>query len=121
MTMLDDAAALIKRRLSELSAERAQLEKALRGLNRADGGRPAPRGSTVAPSEQRRGARGRGAAPARKQQVLTQVEANPSIRTSEIAAALGISASQVSNLLGQLKRHGSLRKDGRSKKWVLEA
>jgi predicted HTH transcriptional regulator len=119
MTMLDYAAALIRRRLDELSAERVELERALRGLDRADnGGRAGPRRST-APKKQRRRARGRGKGPTRKQQVLAQVKANPAIRTSEIAAALRISTNQVSNLLRELKNEGALRQDGRTKKWVV--
>jgi DNA-binding CsgD family transcriptional regulator len=105
MTVIDDAAALIRRRLDELGGERIKLERTLAAL----GSRSSP------PSRARR----RRSGPTRKQEVLAQVKANPAIRTSEIAAAIGISTNQVSNLLARLKREGTLKKDGRSKKWVL--
>ena len=108
MTMTDDAAVLIRHRLDELSAERAELEQALRGLERATKPASSRRGRRPATSKPRRRARGRG--PTRKQEVLAQVKANPAIGTAEIATAVGISSNQVSNLLRQLRRDGVLGK-----------
>lgn len=122
MGAVEDAAALIGRRLDDLEAERGKLEKAERGkLEKALvelGGTGRPDASGPKPKRRSRGGR-RG--PTRKEQVLAAVMANPAIRTSEIAQALGIGATQVSNLLGKLKKEGVLRKDRRSKRWVLRS
>ncbi len=91
MSVTDDAAALIRRRLAELGDERLKLARTLAVLGssgRTDGPRSA----------------GSGRGPTRKQEVLAQVEASPSIRTAEIAAAIGISTNQVSNLLAPQTR-----------------
>lgn len=120
MTVLDDAAALIRRRLDELSDERIKLERTLVAL----GGASSPPSRARRPASSGGGAGGRRErrrGPTRKQEVLVQVQANPSIGTVEIARAIGISRSQVSNLLTRLKREGTLKKDRRSKKWVVGA
>lgn len=106
MSVTDDAAALIRRRLAELGDERLKLERTLAVLASSDRvGSPRSPGS------------GRG--PTRKQEVLAQVKASPSIRSAEIAAAIGISTNQVSNLLARLKREGALKREGRSGRWVI--
>jgi predicted Rossmann fold nucleotide-binding protein DprA/Smf involved in DNA uptake len=106
MSVTDDAAALIRRRLAELGDERLKLERTLAVL-----------GSSERTDRAHTAGSGRG--PTRKQEVLAQVEASPSIRTAEIAAAIGISTSQVANLLARLKREGALKQDGRSRRWVI--
>jgi DNA-binding CsgD family transcriptional regulator len=118
MAGIDDAAALIRRRLDELEGERGKLEKALAALGGGrNSGAAMPRPKSPG---RRKGARraAKRSAPTRKQQVLAQAKANPTIRTGEIAKALGISPTQVSNLLTRLKKDGALKKNGLSKKWV---
>lgn len=138
MTVLDDAAALIQTRLQELEAERRKLERALTELGGTTVPRPVrskppkrrrkPAKATLVataarPSSKAKKAARRKAAkrsdPTRKQQVLAQIKADPSIRPGEIAKALGIRSSQVSNLLTALRKSGTLKRDKRSKKWVV--
>lgn len=120
MAVLDDAAALIRGRLSELDIERARLEKALKEL----GGTPAKRRGPRPGSKNKAGGKGKArrkrrkrSGPGRKEQVLAQIKANPGMKTSEIAKAVGIRTTQTSNLVTQLKKAGLLK--GTSGKWVV--
>ena len=122
MTVLDDAAALIEARLQELDAERKPLQRALAELGprrpqRAPA-RKAPKRNPKAKKATGRKAPKR-SGPTRSDQVLTQIKADPTIRPGQIAKALGISAGQVSNLLAALRKSGTLKRDKRSKKWVV--
>jgi DNA-binding transcriptional ArsR family regulator len=116
LAALDEAAAAITQRLEELEGEREKLLRALGELGvrapTARRGKRARKGRALKPSGPRRGG------PTRKEQVLTEARANPSIRPGELAEALGISANHVSNLLSSLKREGSLHLDKKGR-WVV--
>jgi predicted HTH transcriptional regulator len=117
MTVLDEAAAAIAKRLEELDAEQKELERALVALGEGGGGTPARRPPSSGGKRKTR--RRRRGGPTRKDQVVAKVKSNPKIRPSEIAKALKISPAQVSNLLSKLKSEKKIKKDGRSKAWVV--
>jgi predicted Rossmann fold nucleotide-binding protein DprA/Smf involved in DNA uptake len=109
---VDEAAGLIRDRLKELDAERAQLERALASLTGGREGRRGPgrpRGSAGRPSGRRRGRR-RGT---RADQAVRLVKANPGISASEIAQKMKIKPNYLYRVLSDLEQEGRVKKDGR--------
>jgi predicted HTH transcriptional regulator len=107
------AAELIKERLRELEAERAQLERALASLTGGRQGRRGPgrpRGAAA-----RRTGRGRGRRRnTRADQAVKLIKDNPGITASEIAKRMRIKPNYLYRVLGDLQKDGSVKKSGRA-------
>jgi DNA invertase Pin-like site-specific DNA recombinase len=109
---VEEAATLIRERIRELDAERAQLERALASLTGGREGRRGPgrpQGSTSGRGRRRRGRRN-----TRADQAVKLVEANPGISASEIARKMNIKPNYLYRVLAELQKEGRVRKDGRS-------
>ena len=106
-----EAAGLIRKRIEELEAERAQLDRALASLTNGREGRRGPgrpRGS--APRGRKRGRR----RSTRSDQAVKLIRENPGISASEIAKRLKIKPNYMYRVLGDLQKEGRVKKDGRS-------
>jgi hypothetical protein len=101
---LSQARRLIERRLSELQAEAARLDKALRELSLDD--RPVTQGSGRKVGK--RAPRGQ-----RQRDFLAAVEAKPGIRASEVAREIGVSQNQAYALANKLRKQKKIRKSGK--------
>jgi predicted HTH transcriptional regulator len=108
--VLDEARALLSKRLSELDDERKQLERALLQL----GGGVTARRNLAPPTRRAKrrppGRRRKGGRPA---QTLRLVAKTPGISASEIAKAMKIAPNYVYRLLGELVKEGRVKKEGR--------
>ncbi|HWW66971.1 MAG TPA: hypothetical protein VNY83_03215, partial [Solirubrobacterales bacterium] len=102
--VLDEARALVTKRLAELDDERKRLERALADLGggKARRGPGRPRGSTSASkkSAPRRRRRRRGGT--RADQTVSLVEKNPGINASAIAKTMKIKPNYLYRVLGDL-------------------
>lgn len=101
---------LIRDRISEIDAERKQLEQSLAALTGKNGTRRGPgrpRGSSNGSARTTIGRAPRGQ---RRQQVIEHVTKNPGARPSDIANALGVSANQVHGLITKLKADKLVKK-----------
>ncbi|MCD6016582.1 MAG: hypothetical protein K0R88_2666 [Solirubrobacterales bacterium] len=105
---VDEAAGLLRARIRELDAERAQLERALSTLT---GGRRGP-GRPAGTTTRRRRRRRRGGT--RSDQAVKLVAANPGISASEIAKRMSIKPNYLYRVLADLEKQGKVRKDGRA-------
>jgi DNA invertase Pin-like site-specific DNA recombinase len=110
---MDEAAAVIRKRLRELDTERSQLERALASLTdgregRRGPGRPA--GSTTRSPTRRRRRRGS----TRSDQAVKLVGANPGSSASEIAKKMSIKPNYLYRVLADLEKQGKVRKEGRA-------
>jgi predicted HTH transcriptional regulator len=111
---VDEAAGLIRNRLKELDAERAQLERALASLTGGREGRRGPgrpRGATASAAPRRRRRRRGGT---RADQAVKLVSENPGISASEIAKQMRIKPNYLYRVLAELEKEGRVRKDGRA-------
>jgi sugar-specific transcriptional regulator TrmB len=107
--VLEEARALVEKRLVELDKERKQLESALAELTggRAGRRRPGrPRGSTGKRRRRRRGG-------TRADQAVKLVTENPGISASEIAGQMKIKPNYLYRVLGDLEKEGRVKKTGR--------
>ena len=117
-----EARELIRKRLHDLDAERAQLQRALSNLT---GGREGRRG----PGRPRRAASGKTASgkttsgkttrrrrkgTTRADQAVKIVAENPGITASEVAKRMKIKPNYIYRVLGELEKQGKVRKDGRA-------
>ena len=120
--VLNEARALVEKRLAELDDERQQLERALadlggkaagRGRKAAGRGRGRPKGSTstkkAAPKRRRRRRGG-----TRADQTVALVEKNPGISASDIAKTMKIKPNYLYRVLGDLEKAGRVKKKGRT-------
>ena len=108
---LDEAATLLRQRISELDAERNKLERALANLT---GGRTGRRGPGRPPGSGRATRRrGRGGG-TRSDQAVRLIKANPGISASEIAKKMRIQPNYLYRVLGYLQKQGKVKKSGRS-------
>jgi sugar-specific transcriptional regulator TrmB len=108
---VDQAAALLKERISELESELAKLQRALSNLTEGREGRRGPgrpRGSrnSGAPTRRRRGG-------TRADQAVRLIKANPGITASEIARKMKIQPNYMYRVLGDLQKEGRVKKSGR--------
>jgi DNA invertase Pin-like site-specific DNA recombinase len=106
--VLNEARALVEKRLRELDQERARLERALADLTggRAGRRRPGrPRGSG--------GGRRRRRGGTRADQAVKLVESSPGISASEIAKRLKIKPNYLYRVMGELQKEGRVNKRGR--------
>jgi DNA invertase Pin-like site-specific DNA recombinase len=111
---VDAAAGLIRDRLKELDAERAQLERALASLTGGREGRRGPgrpRGSSAATAPRRRRRRRGGT---RADQAVKLIADSPGISASEIAKQMKIKPNYLYRVLAELEKEGRVRKDGRA-------
>lgn len=105
---VDEAAGLLRARIRELDAERAQLKRALSTLTGGRRGPGRPAGTTTRPRRRRR----RGGT--RSDQAVKLVAANPGISASEIAKRMSIKPNYLYRVLADLEKQGKVRKDGRA-------
>lgn len=113
---VEEAASLIRERIRELDAERAQLERALASLTGGREGRRGPgrpQGSTNSTAS-RSGRRRRGRRNTRADQAVKLVESSPGISASEIARKMNIKPNYLYRVLAELQKEGRVRKDGRA-------
>lgn len=107
--ILDEALALVRKRLAELDEERKRLERALTEL----GGEPVkkgpgrPKGSKAKAPKKRRGRKG-----GRADQAVEYVEKNPGCKAAAIAKHMKIKPNYLYRVLGELEKAGRVRKDG---------
>ena len=109
---VDEAANLIRKRLSELDSERSQLERALASLTGGREGRRGPgrpRGAAASGGRRRRSRRGG----TRADQAVKLIKANPGIGASEIAKRLSIKPNYMYRVLSDLQKEGKVKKEGR--------
>jgi DNA invertase Pin-like site-specific DNA recombinase len=112
---VDQAAELLKARISELEGELSKLQRALssltdgrqgrRGPGRPPGSRPRSR-TAARPRGRRRGTRA--------DQAVRLVKANPGISASEVAKKMRIKPNYLYRVLGDLEKEGRVKKSGRS-------
>src|SRR5215212_5633086 len=112
---VDQAASLLKDRISELESERTKLQRALASLTEGREGRRGPgrpRGSSTRATtgRRRRGRRGG----TRADQAVRLIKANPGISASEIARKMKIQPNYLYRVLGDLQKEGKVKKSGRS-------
>ena len=112
---VDQAADLLKTRISELEGELSKLQRALSSLTNGRQGRRGPgrpRGSraTARTSARPRTRGGR----TRSDQAVRLIKANPGISASEVAKRMRIKPNYLYRVLGQLEKEGRVKKSGRS-------
>ena len=112
---VDQAATLLKNRISELENELGKLQRALANLTEGRQGRRGPgrpRGSRTnnAPTRTRRRRRGG----TRADQAVRLIKANPGVSASEIARKMKIQPNYLYRVLGDLQKEGKVKKSGRS-------
>lgn len=115
--VLDEARALVQKRLADLDEERKRLERALAEL----GGKAAkrapgrPRGSkstsTGAAATPRRRRKRRGGT--RADQAVGLIEKEPGISASDVAKQMKIKPNYLYRVLGDLEKEGRVKKKGR--------
>jgi hypothetical protein len=106
--VLNEAKALVQKRLQELDQERARLERALADLTGERSGRRRPgrpRGSGGGRRSRRGGTRA--------DQAVKIVNSNPGIGASEIAKRLKIKPNYLYRVMGDLQKEGRVSKKGR--------
>jgi CRP-like cAMP-binding protein len=104
---IDQARALIEKRLSELDDERKKLEGTLRDLGgRRGSGRPRGSGGGGRKRRRRRGG-------TRAEQAVKVIQENPGITPSQIAERLGIKPNYMYRVMNELQRDKLVRKKGR--------
>jgi predicted HTH transcriptional regulator len=115
---VDQAAKLLRDRISELDSERAKLERALASLTDGREGKRGPgrpRGSSSVSSEngsrKRRRSRKGGT---RAEHAMKVIAENPGISASEIAKTLRMKPNYMYRVLHELQADGKVRKEGRA-------
>ena len=113
---VDEAAKLLRDRISELDSERAKLERALASLTDGREGKRGPgrpRGSSSVPSSNGRKRRRRKGG-TRADHALKVIAENPGVSASEIAKTLKIKPNYMYRVLHELQADGKVRKEGRA-------
>ncbi len=118
--VLDEARALVKKRLAELDDERKRLERALAelggnvtGRTGRRPGRPPGSGAKAAGRPSGRPKKRRRRSGTRADQAVSLVEGNPGISASEIAKSMKIKPNYLYRVLGDLEKEGRVKKKGR--------
>ena len=109
---VDQAATLLRERISELEEELENLQRALANLTDGRQGRRGPgrpRGTTTAAGARRRRRRG-----TRADQAVRLIKANPGITASEVAKKMQIKPNYLYRVLADLQKEGKVKKSGRS-------
>src|ERR671937_2366240 len=112
---VEQAASLLKERISELEGELSKLQRALASLTdgrqgRRGPGRPRGSAATARPAARPRRRRRR----TRADQAVRLVKANPGISASEVAKKMRIKPNYLYRVLGDLQKEGRVKKSGRS-------
>ncbi|MFL5891754.1 MAG: winged helix-turn-helix transcriptional regulator [Solirubrobacterales bacterium] len=110
---VDQAATLLKERITELESELGKLQRALASLTDGRQGRRGPgrpRGSSATGGRRRRRRRGG----TRADQAVKLIQENPGITASEIARKMSIQPNYLYRVLGDLQNEGRVKKSGRS-------
>jgi DNA invertase Pin-like site-specific DNA recombinase len=110
---VDQAAALLKERITELEGELAKLQRALASLTEGREGRRGPgrpRGSRSTGTRTRTRRRRRGT---RADQAVALIKANPGISASDIARKMKIQPNYMYRVLGDLQKEGKIKKSCR--------
>ena len=117
--VLDEARALVERRLADLDEERRRLERALAELGgkatKRSPGRP--RGSASTPKASTGGApkkRRRRKGGTRADQAVELITSQPGISASDVAKTMKIKPNYLYRVLGDLEKEGRVKKDGRN-------
>jgi DNA invertase Pin-like site-specific DNA recombinase len=113
---VDQAAALLKERITELEGELAKLQRALAGLTEGREGRRGPgrpRGSRSTGTRTRTRTRRRRRGGTRADQAVALIKANPGSSASEIARKMKIQPNYMYRVLGDLQKEGKVKKSGR--------
>ncbi len=111
---VDQAAALLKERITELEGELAKVQRALASLTEGREGRRGPgrpRGSRSTGTRTRTRRRRRGGT--RADQAVALIKANPGMSASEIARKMKIQPNYMYRVLGDLQKEGKVKKSGR--------
>jgi predicted HTH transcriptional regulator len=112
-SVVDQAATLLKDRISELERELSKLQRALASLTDGRQGRRGPgrpRGSRAGTTTPRRRRRRGGT---RADQAVKLIQQNPGITASEIAKRMSIKPNYMYRVLGDLQKEGKVKKSGR--------
>jgi sugar-specific transcriptional regulator TrmB len=112
--VLDEARALLHKRLADLDEERKRLERALAELGgkvtRRAPGRPRGGSSKTSSAPKKRRKRRGGT---RADQAVALIEKNPGISASDVAKTMKIKPNYLYRVLGDLEKEGRVKKDGR--------
>jgi predicted Rossmann fold nucleotide-binding protein DprA/Smf involved in DNA uptake len=116
---VDEAANLLRERISELDAERAKLERALASLTDGREGKRGPGRPRGSASSTRQSSNGRKRRRSRKggtraEHALKVIAENPGVSASEIAERLQIKPNYMYRVLTELQADGKVRKEGRA-------
>jgi sugar-specific transcriptional regulator TrmB len=123
--VLDEARALVQKRLADLEDERKRLERALAELGgkattRRSPGRPRGSKSTTSASTTTSAAAGGTRKKRRKRrggtradQAVALIESQPGISASDVAKTMKIKPNYLYRVLGDLEKEGRVKKDGR--------
>jgi DNA invertase Pin-like site-specific DNA recombinase len=114
---VDQAAGILKERISELEGELGKLQRALASLTDGREGRRGPgrprggsaRSTSSAPRKRRRRRGG-----TRADQAVKLIESKPGISASEVAKEMKIKPNYLYRVLGDLQKEGRVKKSGRS-------
>jgi hypothetical protein len=110
--VLEEAQALLRRRLDELDDERKRLERALAELGgKAAPGRPRGRKTGKSAPRTRRRRKRRGGT--RADQAVKHITDKPGINASDVAKAMKIKPNYLYRVLGDLEKEGRVKKGGR--------
>jgi DNA invertase Pin-like site-specific DNA recombinase len=113
---VDQAAGLLKDRITELESELGKLQRALSSLTDGREGKRGPgrprgqRASATGTAPRRRRRRGG----TRSEQAVKLIQDNPGISASEIAKQMSIKPNYMYRVLGDLQKEGRVKKSGRS-------
>ena len=115
---VDEAAKLLRDRISELDSERAKLERALASLTDGREGKRGPgrprAASSPVPSHNGRKRRRSRKGGTRAEHALKVISAEPGIGASAIAEKLGIKPNYMYRVLHELQADGKVKKQGRA-------
>lgn len=111
-TAVDQAASLLKDRISELEGELQKLQRALASLTDGRQGRRGP-GRPRGGSTRSGGGRRRRRGGTRADQAVKLISQNPGITASEIATRMRIKPNYLYRVLGDLQKEGRVKKQGR--------
>ena len=102
---------LLRSRLSELDAERSQLEHALRSLGSSHGSSTASKPARQARTRRRSGGK-RARRGQREEEFLTQIRDNPGAKIADIAGTIGVAPQQLYPIARRLSDSGKVTRKG---------
>jgi predicted HTH transcriptional regulator len=114
---VEQAAKLLRDRISELDSERAKLERALASLTDGREGKRGPgrpRGSSPSGESRSRKRRRSRKGGTRAEHALRVISEEPGTSAGAIAEKLGIKPNYMYRVLTELQADGKVRKEGRS-------